>query len=353
MVLKNYYYILGVSKTASQKEIKDAYRKLSVKFHPDKNEGDSFMSEMFKNINEAYTILSDSEKKSKFDYDLDEQEKEAGKNYISQDELIQLNKLSENYFNKTKIVEEKKKTYQSSLNANKKDEFRFKKIIIPFIVVLFSYFVFPPNTSLPSDNMPEMETFTWITLDKTPVYQTSTISSKTIAFLGSNYRIRSKKQMGNFVEINFINRFNYLTKGYVSLDDLIKKDMKEALLMSVVHPKLIIGNQEKADLIKKIILEDNKNYTITDDHYFYMVSSVKKDHYYKYSIEKQLIDEYGYRVDLNIKAVERKINSLGFVKNEEGIFMSKNNFFPCIEVHLYKINKRSTSVLYCYKCKEE
>ena len=65
MVLKNYYYILGVSKTASQKEIKDAYRKLSVKFHPDKNEGDSFMSEMFKNINEAYTILSDSEKKSK------------------------------------------------------------------------------------------------------------------------------------------------------------------------------------------------------------------------------------------------------------------------------------------------
>lgn len=51
--MKNYYDILGVSETAGADEIKKAYRKLSVKFHPDKNENDDYFSEMFKIINEA------------------------------------------------------------------------------------------------------------------------------------------------------------------------------------------------------------------------------------------------------------------------------------------------------------
>lgn len=58
--MKDYHYILGVPKTATKKEIKAAYRKLSKKFHPDLNEGDKFFEDRFKDINEAYeTLLND------------------------------------------------------------------------------------------------------------------------------------------------------------------------------------------------------------------------------------------------------------------------------------------------------
>jgi curved DNA-binding protein CbpA len=65
--MKDYYYILGVKNTASADEIKTAYRKLSLKFHPDKNNGDKFFEERFKEIQEAYDILSSSDKRRHFD----------------------------------------------------------------------------------------------------------------------------------------------------------------------------------------------------------------------------------------------------------------------------------------------
>jgi curved DNA-binding protein CbpA len=65
--MKDYYYILGVKSNSTEKEIKSAYRKLSLKFHPDKNEGDKFFEERFKEINEAYEILGDIQKRKEYD----------------------------------------------------------------------------------------------------------------------------------------------------------------------------------------------------------------------------------------------------------------------------------------------
>ncbi len=67
MDYKDYYKILGLEKTASSADIKKAFRKLAVKYHPDKNPGDKKAEEKFKEINEANEVLSDPEKKKKYD----------------------------------------------------------------------------------------------------------------------------------------------------------------------------------------------------------------------------------------------------------------------------------------------
>lgn len=64
---KDYYDILGVSRSASEKEIKTAFRKLARKYHPDTNKGDKKAEEKFKEINEAYEVLSDPVKRKKYD----------------------------------------------------------------------------------------------------------------------------------------------------------------------------------------------------------------------------------------------------------------------------------------------
>ena len=67
MAKRDYYEVLGVDKNASADEIKKAYRKLAVKYHPDKNPGDKEAEEKFKEAAEAYSVLSDADKKAKYD----------------------------------------------------------------------------------------------------------------------------------------------------------------------------------------------------------------------------------------------------------------------------------------------
>src|SRR5512136_660317 len=67
MDYKDYYQVLGLKKGASPEEIKRAYRKLAVKYHPDKNQGNKEAEEKFKEINEAYAVLSDPKKKNQYD----------------------------------------------------------------------------------------------------------------------------------------------------------------------------------------------------------------------------------------------------------------------------------------------
>src|SRR3954463_1395568 len=67
MSKRDYYEILSVSKSASQDEIKKAYRKVAMQFHPDRNPGDKSAEEKFKEAAEAYEVLSDQDKRAQYD----------------------------------------------------------------------------------------------------------------------------------------------------------------------------------------------------------------------------------------------------------------------------------------------
>ena len=65
--MKNYYYFLGVSEDASAEDIKKAYRKLSMKYHPDKNDNDEFFELRFREVQEAYEVLIDVDRRKSYD----------------------------------------------------------------------------------------------------------------------------------------------------------------------------------------------------------------------------------------------------------------------------------------------
>ena len=64
---RDYYEVLGLKKGATEDQIKSAFRKMAMKYHPDKNQGDKEAEEKFKEINEAYSVLSDPDQKNKYD----------------------------------------------------------------------------------------------------------------------------------------------------------------------------------------------------------------------------------------------------------------------------------------------
>ncbi|WP_192822009.1 tetratricopeptide repeat protein [Rufibacter sp. LB8] len=113
--MKNYYHFLGLESNASQEEIKKAYRKLSLKFHPDKNGGDTFFEDRFKQINEAYETLSDSAKKLSYDSKLREYLNKSQEHRFTAEEVRDFaEKIKKEY--EEKLRQERAKNTASAFN---------------------------------------------------------------------------------------------------------------------------------------------------------------------------------------------------------------------------------------------
>lgn len=121
-MIKEYYNILGVQQNASTDEIKRAYRKLSHKYHPDKNGGDEFFTEKFKEIQEAYEILSNPKKRKFFD------NSRNGYTYTHKQKKRQHNDLEIDYFNSSRLYFEIGQEITFSWNTTNAD----KVTISPF-----------------------------------------------------------------------------------------------------------------------------------------------------------------------------------------------------------------------------
>lgn len=158
--MRDYYYILGISDNASEQEIKTAYRKLSLKFHPDKNNGEKFFEERFKQIQEAYEALSTSanrklyderlyqfkssrnnrdnlkskeeELRRKFEEQLKEKEEEIRNNYQNRE-----NKIKEEFLQKQKNSSNNKHARSEVKPEQNNQKTLYVVLGIGFIIVIF------------------------------------------------------------------------------------------------------------------------------------------------------------------------------------------------------------------------
>ncbi len=129
--MKDYYYILGIEKQADSITIKSAYRKLSLKFHPDKNEGDGFFEERFKEILEAYEVLSNHQKRINYDKLLSGVYKNSSFTFSAKEDELrrkeeELIRKEEELKRKYQTPEEKKREFEA-LQAKRKQEEEEKK----------------------------------------------------------------------------------------------------------------------------------------------------------------------------------------------------------------------------------
>lgn len=235
MAFKNYYDTLGLQSTATDEEIKQAYRKLSIKFHPDKNNGDSFLEEMFKNLNEANEILSNPIKRKEYDNTLEklnssfsksnqvsynsEQYNQAKGNIKGMLDLIKL------YFEKE---QESSSKYIALLNAQSTPKPKYltaPKVLWTILIMLGIFFIFKPSfdfTNSYEQQQLKASLYDWVTTENADVYLEPDISSKTIGDVPSGTGFNSLLETNYFVKVIFLDNNGNDKEGYIR-----KKQLKQ------------------------------------------------------------------------------------------------------------------------------
>ena len=221
MAFKNYYDILGVSVSSTQDELKSAYRKLSMKFHPDKNNGDTFLAEMFKNINEANEVLSNLERKKEYDYTLKSFDEihtpKASSNAstyspVTQNVIDSMKSVNE-YFKFYDIASQKYLEKSNAEYTPKPRAFTIAKALFSILVLLALWaFVRPKYSNSTSIN--------WTTKQIETVYSKPNIKSRKIGVIGSGQQLEPKEETNYFIKIEFKDADSTVRTGYIRKKEL-------------------------------------------------------------------------------------------------------------------------------------
>jgi len=235
MAFKNYYDTLGVQTTATQDEIKQAYRKLSIKFHPDKNNGDSFLEDMFKSINEANEILSDPKKRKEYDNTLESINTSFSKSYqdnYNSEQYSQVREDVKKMFDLIKLYFEKERNatnkYIALLNAQyvpKPKYLTAPKVLWSILIMLGIYWIFKPAPDFSSKyerQQNNSSSYEWVTTEYSDVYSKPDISSTIIGNVPSGTGFNSLKETNYFVKVTFVDNNGSDKEGYIR-----KKQMKK------------------------------------------------------------------------------------------------------------------------------
>lgn len=136
--MKKHYDILGISQNASKIDIKNAYRKLSQKFHPDLNNQDEFYANLFTQINEAYTVLSNDDKRKIYDIQLNEYNKTSNKNNTLKSSIVYHNKELNDNLNEYLNCTENVTTYKNIIYIINDRSTRLDILLIGVISIITS-----------------------------------------------------------------------------------------------------------------------------------------------------------------------------------------------------------------------
>ena len=169
MMLKDYYEILGVNQKASAEEIREAYKKLAKAFHPDKHQGDTFFTDKFKSLQEAYNILSDTNKRGDYDNQLVSQMNKSaaqsapssssertstGESAPPSTSVIDLPTLIDMYFNKRIATVQARKFYDGFLATPRERHITWLKFIIVLLIIGLNLLLFNPSWGFLKDLLP-------------------------------------------------------------------------------------------------------------------------------------------------------------------------------------------------------
>lgn len=226
MALKNYYDLLGIQSTASQDDIKQAFRKLSMKFHPDKNDGDAFLMEMFKNINEANEVLSNSGKRREYDRQLAGAEEitSTGTYTTSNDnayplqptdhEKEQLYALWNQYSEKKQKADE---AYEYIIRADNLDAPRYlttKKVLSSIVLLLLLWLFLKPVAESTATN-DRSSAYELVITETSKVYRKPNIQSEVIGEMALGDKVYLIDETNYFVKVEFTNSKGNAAQGYV------------------------------------------------------------------------------------------------------------------------------------------
>lgn len=227
MIYKNYYHLLGLKNSATPEDIKSAYRKLSLKFHPDKNNGDPFLEEMFKQVNEAHEMLSDPAKRRIYDFSLNELEEPAnnfaasqGSNYPESPAVSASRVNIQTYLALEAFAQRQKDNYQRLLYSARPRSLTTAKVVCCVVIVLFTFVLGKSNEIATPKDAIAANVNEWTTTQNATIYRKPDFHSRPAVEVPAGIGVKVLKATRYFMQVIVKDSLGKSYTGYVLKDQI-------------------------------------------------------------------------------------------------------------------------------------